>query len=235
MNKQTEQELLKIVKRNYDSIAGSFAETRQKSIWPALAKLADLVKEGDNVLDVGCGSGRLFNLFKDRAINYLGLDNCQPLLDIAQDNFATSQNKPQFVQADVLELTNLPQVNFDYIFCVAMFHHLPSFRLRTQALRQLKNKMKPGGLLIITVWNLWTQNQYRRLIIKFWLLKLLKKNQMDFGDILFDWKDPKINTYNQRYYHAFTRKQLQNLAVEVGLNIKELYNDHYNYYLILQR
>ena len=235
MNKQTEQELLKIVKHNYTAIADSFVETRKKAIWPELAKLADQVSDQESVLDVGCGSGRLFNLFQDRSVNYIGIDNCSQLLTAGQTNFVNSHNKPQFKEIDILELNQLPQINFDHIFCVALLHHLPGERLRIQALRQLKNKAKPGGRIIITVWNLWAHHKYRKLIIKFWLLKLLKKNQMDFGDILFDWQDPKIQTYNQRYYHAFTKKQLAKIAKGAGLKINQLYQDQYNYYLIAER
>ena len=136
---------------------------------------------------------------------------------------------------DILQLNQLPQINFDHVFCIALLHHLPGDRLRIQALRQLKNKAKPGGRIIITVWNLWTQNKYKKLIVKFWLLKLLKKKQMDFGDILFAWQDPKIKTYTQRYYHAFNKKQLTRLATTAGLNIKTIHKDQYNYYLIAER
>lgn len=237
MDKQTQQELTKIVKRNYSVIAQSFATTRQKQIWPTLMEYAKAVQDQESILDIGCGSGRLFNLFKDKKIKYLGIDSCPELLKIAKEKFAKEQNnsQPEFINGDILNLTAIPQINFDHIFCIAVLHHLPGKQLRVQALKQLKNKIKPDGQIIITVWNLWNQPKYKKMIIKFWLLKLLKKNKMDNGDILFDWKDPKIKEYSQRYYHAFTQKQLRELAELAGLKIKQLQKDPYNYYLILSK
>lgn len=235
MDKQTQQELNKIVKHNYATIAQSFATTRQKQIWPRLASLAAEVKDQESVLDVGCGSGRLLTLFQDRTINYVGLDNCPELLEIAQQEFAAGPNQPQFVCGDILNLSAVTQINFDHVFCIAVLHHLPDQQQRVAALKQLKNKIGTDGRIILTVWNLWAQSKYRKLIIKFWILKLLKKNKMDFGDILFTWKDPQVTTYTQRYYHAFTEKQLKDIVAQAGLQLASLDKDDYNYYLVLKK
>ena len=130
-------------------------------------------------------------------------------------------------------------MNFNYVFSIALFHHLPGNDLRIAGLRQLKNKVNKNGKIIVVVWNLWSQPKFRKLIFKFTLLKLIKKNlpavRMDFGDILFDWKNPDGEAMSRRYYHAFTKMGLKKIIKKAGLKIEKIYKDKYNYYAILNK
>ncbi len=233
MNPKIQKNLLKIVKNNYNKIAQEFSQTRSNCFWPELTNLAKQVKDGDNILDVGCGNGRLLKLFANKKINYLGIDNSKKLINLAKINKQSSINNAQFIIGDILKLDKINQTNFDYIFCIAVLHHIPGHDLQIDALKQLKKKLKPNGKIIITVWNLWTQKKYYKLIWRFSILKLLNKNKMDFGDILFDWKNNQGNALSQRYYHAFTAKKLKKIAQKAELKIKKIYKDKYNYYLVL--
>jgi len=233
MDKKTVDHLMKIVREGYDRIAPEFDADRQKPIWPPLARFCaeiDDTLKRPKVLDVGCGNGRLYRLFQDRNIDYLGADNCAALIDLA-----TRRHGRHFVTQDILQLNRLPDINFDYALAIALLHHLPGFALRLEAIKQLKSKVRAGGLIMITVWNMWSQIKYRRLILKYWLLKIMKKNNMDFGDILFDWQAADGRRAAQRYYHAFTKRQLSRLAKQADLTIKECYRDKYNYYLLLKK
>lgn len=232
MDKQTQQCLLDIVKRNYEEIAPDFDTTRKKFLWPELLELTKSVKDGNKILDVGCGNGRLIEAFKNKKINYLGVDNSKKLIEAAKNNFSPNY---EFKEGDILELDKLPEKDFDYIFSIAVLHHLPDKDLRVQALSQMKNKLGENGKIILTVWNLWTQKKFRRLIFKFGLLKIIGKSKMDCGDVLFDWKNNKGEKISQRYYHAFTKRELKSLAVGAGLKIEKLYHDKFNYYLVLHK
>jgi SAM-dependent methyltransferase len=144
-------------------------------------------------------------------------------------------NSYQFKNADILELDKIKEKDFDYVFCIAVLHHLPGEDLRLKALEQMKGKIKPGGKIILTVWNLWNQGKFRKLIIKYGFLKLVGLNKMDFGDILFNWKNNQGEQISRRYYHAATKNELKKIAVNAGLKVKKLYEDKYNYYLILEK
>jgi hypothetical protein len=82
---------------------------------------------------------------------------------------------------------------------------------------------------------MWHQKKFVKLIFKYFVLRLIGKNKMDFGDILFDWKNSAGDAISQRYYHAFTKCQLKRMAKKSGLKIEKIYKDKYNYYLILNR
>jgi len=295
MDQKTEINLLELVKRNYEEIAADFDMTRKNCVWPELAKLAELVKDGDRVLDVGCGNGRLLRALTGKSIEYLGVDSSSELIEMARKNFppfakATEDkqfsifppkadqpgagnfqsisnfsaqggpawgwqfsNKPnqstvgqnsKFILGNILELDKIQEKDFDYVFCVAVLHHLPGENLRVEAIKQMKSKIsaqggsasgrKPGGKIILTVWNLWNQAKFRKLIFKFAFLKMFGKNRMDCGDILFNWKNKKGAEASRRYYHAFTKRELKKTAVKAGLKVDKLYKDENNYYLVLE-
>lgn len=230
MNKQTQKELLNIVKQNYEEIAGEFSKTRNKQIWPELEKIAEIVNDNDKVLDVGCGNGRLLEVFKNKKINYLGIDNSAALIELAKEKY-----QGNFLQGDILELSLVPDINFDYVFCIAVLQHIPGKRMQIDALKQLRNKINENGKVVISVWNLWPQKKFRNLIIKFFLLKMIKKNKMDFGDILFDWKNSSGQVISKRYYHAFYKIQLKRIFKKAGFKIEKIYKDQFNYYAILKK
>jgi tRNA (uracil-5-)-methyltransferase TRM9 len=226
MDRETQNELLEVVRRNYREIADDFSQTRQKYLWPEIIKLAGIVKNGDRVLDVGCGNGRLLGAWKDKNVDYLGVDASREFSKIAGQHYP----ERKFVVGDILRLGEIAEVDFDYVFCIAVLHHLPGRELRVAALKQLRNKIKSDGRIILSVWNLWSRKKYRRLIYKFALLKLMGKNKMDFSDIVFDWKNEAGKT---RYYHAFCRSELRRIIEQSGLKIEKLYKDQYNYYAVL--
>jgi len=231
MDKKTEQELLELVRQNYEEIALSFNETRRKAVWPEIAKLAAEVKYGESVLDAGCGNGRLRDVFKGKPINYLGIDISQSLIRLAEANEEWKLVFQQFAVGDILELDRLTTKKFDYIFSVAVLHHLPGINIRLEALAQLKNHLKPGGTIIISVWNMWRRRDLLWLILKFGFNKLIGQNKMDWGDIVFDWRGEKAS---QRYYHAFTKKELIKLFGLADLEIIKFTDDKLNYYMQLK-
>jgi len=234
MDIETQKKLLELVKKNYEEIADKFNETRKKHLeplWSELVNLARQIKDDSKVLDVGCGNGRLLEAFKDKEVKYLGVDSSEKLIELARSRFP----KFQFTVGDILELGKIPEINFNFVFCVAVLHHLPGTDLRVAALKQLKNKIISDGKIIITVWNLWSQIKFRKLIFKFLLLKLIKKNKMDLGDLLFDWKNSAGQAVSQRYYHAFTKRELKKISKQAGLKIERLYQDKYNYYAVLTK
>ncbi len=231
MNKQTQKELLEIVKKNYEEIAEQFDNTRKKHLWPELVELVKDIKNGESILDVGCGNGRLLEALQGRKINYLGVDSNNKLVELARLKYLNMK----FTVGDILELSQIPEINFDYVFCIAVLQHIPSRKLQIDAIRQLRNKVSENGKVIISVWNMWAQKKYRWLIIKFALLKLIKKNKMELGDILFDWKNAQGMSVSKRYYHAFHKFELMRICQKAGFKVEKIYSDQYNYYAVLRK
>jgi demethylmenaquinone methyltransferase/2-methoxy-6-polyprenyl-1,4-benzoquinol methylase len=104
------------------------------------------LKEGETVLDAGCGSGRLtpFLLNKMGQNGHLyGIDFSQEMLRIAKQKY--HNENVSFIKAD-LTMIPLPSESIDRIICFCTFPHIDNKEL---ALREFSRILKPSGILII--------------------------------------------------------------------------------------
>ena len=218
MREKTVKEILKSTPDIYNKIAPDFYQTRQKP-WPVLAWLKSYVIKASNVVDLGCGSGRLSELVEDSQ-NYLGLDNSNQLIKIAKNNYSNRKNLNFQVQ-DILDY-QLPENNFDLTLLIAVLHHLPTIGLRLRILKNIHRSLKNNGQLIITSWNLW-QRDYRRHLFNY-KLKLAKYKLWSFDDAFIPWKTK--NSKELRYVHSFSRKELKKLLETAGFKVREIFYEY---------
>jgi len=230
------KQIIEELKENYDELSREFSNTRAH-LWTEFSELAEYVKNGDKVLDLGCGNGRLYELFKDRPVEYVGIDNSLRLIELAKKNQLPSKfQAPQFLVADALEMPFKNQ-EFDIIFSIAVLHHIPSVELRQQFLDNCYKALKPDGRLILTVWNFWQP----RLLLKYRLWPTIfgfHRRELDPGDVLIPWKMrvprsetlalheknlPPIFKIIDRYYHAFRHKELTKLLTGSGFKVEKRY------------
>lgn len=202
MNEQYANYLIQKTREDYDKISSDFSRTRSY-LWDDLRQFSSYVKEGDRVLDFGCGNGRLFELFRDiKNIYYIGVDQSDKLIGLARAEHPVGEflciGDPRLPFADS---------SFDAVFAVAILHHIPSRRKREDLLIEFRRVLKPGGILIVTVWNLW-QKKYRGLIFKYAIRKIFGQSKLDFGDVFVLWLDGHGKKIAERYYHAFTGRSL---------------------------
>lgn len=86
------------LKEQYDQLAEAFSQTRKKQLWPELSAFLARLKPGDRVLDMGCGSGRLYRGIPAQ-VDYVGLDISLGMLREA----ALEHPHATFFEADILE------------------------------------------------------------------------------------------------------------------------------------
>jgi ubiquinone/menaquinone biosynthesis C-methylase UbiE len=218
--------------KDYEMLAEDFSRTRQFT-WD-IEILSQYTSDGDTVLDLGCGNGRLLEVLKKHRIEYFGPDASKKLIEIARQKYP--QNK--FEVGDIL---NLPYSDnfFNKVFAIRTLHHIPSKEFRLQALKEIRRVLKPGGVLILTVWNVWGSKYKINLlrVIKYSFLKIIGKTKLDFGDTFIPWW--KMGEKVKRYFHFFTKKELKNLTEEVGLEVEKIWSSkfrgHSDIYLIAKK
>ena len=225
------EKLLDLVKSGYNKIAVSFDATRKKELWPQIRQFTAAVQSGDMILDAGCGNGRLAEAFSGQSVTYLGLDNSRELLKAARKNYPHRE----FREADILDLSAVPEHNFDYIFCLAVLQHIPSRELRLVFLKNLAAKLASNGQLIISSWNLRRQPKYRLMIWKNYWLKAMGRRRLAAADLVFPWHDVSGQAVGERYYHAFRQGELRRLSRAAGLSVRSASVDKYNFWLVLVR
>jgi len=229
MRKQKQQEILALVKNNYQEISKHFSQTREQRMWPEIVDIAKKIPPASKVLDVGCGNGRLGEELK-RDVDYLGVDSSSNLIDIAKKKYKYNENY-KFHVLDIFELDKLKE-KYDYIFLVAVIQHIPSKELRVKVLNKIKSTLKENGEIIISVWNLVDNKKYKKQLKKSKYLNFLKG--LDQRDLLFYWKNSQGEKLSLRYYHAFTAKELKKLFAKCDLKLKSFKKTKDNFYIVLK-
>jgi len=115
-------------------------------------RTADLagIRPGDAVLDVGCGTGTLALIAKERigrAGRVAGVDPGTEQIAHARKK-AARRHVPIEFQTGVIEQLPFPDQTFDVVLSTLMMHHLPA-PLKRQGLAEIARVLKPGGRLVI--------------------------------------------------------------------------------------
>ena len=183
----------------YKTNAENFSKTRNFP-WPATRDFLDNIEKNSSVLDIGCGNGR--NLFYRNDINISGLELSEELCDIVK-------KKGGNVTCGNMVKLPFEDNSFDYIICIAVYHHIDNDNDRQNALQEMYRVLKPRGKAFIQVWAMEQPIHSRR--------KFLKR------DTLVPWKN-KDGTILQRYYHIYPKGELENEIINLSDN-----NKNYNF------
>ncbi len=231
MKQAVVEKILNETELGYDLISQKFSQTR-KHFWRGLEFISDYCQENDNVLDFGCGNGRLLELLAEKNVRYCGLDVSKQLIDFAKQKYlnvnsiksdkigAGQLSRVNFFKIDPIETKLTFEDNFfNAIFSIAVFHHFPSKKYRQEVAQELFAKTKKGGHIVVTVWYLF-QERYFKNILKNWLEKMGGKSKLDWNDCLISFTDNHGNKF-QRFHHAFTKGELKKLFQDAGFEIEK--------------
>lgn len=227
MKEKDTEKILSDLEAGYNMIADKFSSTR-KFLWRDLGFIKDMVKPGDRVLDFGCGNGRLAGFLENNYKEFVGVDISQKLIDIAKQKYSNGNTRfikiypvkspmqgrgapsAQFNRVNPSS-SNLPFKDnyFDAVFSIAVFHHFPSREYALEIARELHRVLKPGGKIVITVWNLW-ERQY---------LKYHQKSKKEWLDADIPFKSGEQVFH--RYHHPFKLGELKDIFKEASFETLE--------------
>lgn len=208
----------------YQQVAPSFSSSRSyywqgwNKLVPYLEELVQTKDETLNIVDIGCGNGRLAAFIVDQLpeldFAYFGLDNSRKLLQIAQRHELMNYIEAQFIEVDLVE--SLLEGNFvpkievfkpDFITALGILHHIPSHQLRQQFLIQLGEVLNPSGFLVFTTWNFLENKRFKRKIKDPDLFDL-NPDELEEHDVILDWQRGETA---YRYCHYTDGEELNKL------------------------
>ncbi len=112
-----------------------------------LHHLVTLLRPGDKVLDIGCGTGRDVKWLRDQGFNAEGVDPSEEMIAEARRGYSIPDGLLHRDHLPGLESVNGP---FAAITCIHVLHHLEDTVL-LDALYRLRALLTAGGFLVIKV------------------------------------------------------------------------------------
>lgn len=239
MDAETVNQLIALNREFYSRFSADFSDTRSSerfNIEPFRKYLASDMR----LLDAGCGNGRLAGTLERASfsLDYVGVDGSAELISLAQKKNATLRNvRAQF---RVVDLTT-PRWNetlrdalpFDVIASLAVLHHIPSFELRANVLREIRVLLKPRGIFVMSNWRFLNNARLRKKIVD-WRELMIDNRRLEPGDYLLDWKRGGTG---YRYAHLVDENEVNKLANASGLQVVEQFHadNDLNLYSILTK
>ena len=181
-------------RKTWNSVADLWHKYRQSPMKEVKEFLKPFKKGKDvYILDLCCGSGRHFCKIEGE---FYGVDFSEKMIKHAEDDIEKRNLK---VALQVAPAHDLP-FNDDYFDAVVFASglHCIETKHRSKALQEVKRVLKPGGKVIITVWN-----RYQP--------RFISKDKVAY----VPWK--KDGKKHLRYYYLFTKTELKKLVEDNGL------------------
>jgi len=205
----------------YEKISKEFAETRAY-VWQCVKDFTKLISENSSILEIGCGNGKNMKYILNRCnCNMVGVDTCQNFVDMCKSQ------EPN-IQVYNNSITNLQftESNFDYVLCIAVFHHLLSKELQIKAMNEILRVMKSNAIGIITCWSTEQPNQEE---MKY------KKFKFHEGINTVMWKG-RQDLNKTRYYYVYSEKMFRDFfSIFKNIEIMKIYNEVGNWIIFFKK
>jgi ubiquinone/menaquinone biosynthesis C-methylase UbiE len=132
----------------YDLLVWLVSFGHERSFREKLLSFASL-KQGESVLDVGCGTGTLAVAAKRQVGaegNVHGIDASPEMIARARKK-ARNAGAEVFFKNGIVEALPFPDRQFDVVLATMVLHHLPR-KPRQQCASEIRRVLKPGGRLL---------------------------------------------------------------------------------------
>ena len=135
------------LKSTYNKIAEDwYADHRTDDWWrEGTDAFVSLLKQGNTVLDVGCGGGVKTKYLAAKGLNVTGVDFSEKMIEIAK----REAPEGRFYIEDISKLNDLNE-KFDGVFAQAVLLHVPKKKIAL-AMKNLTGKLRLGGYLYVAV------------------------------------------------------------------------------------
>jgi len=126
-----------INKDTYSEISLEFSSTRAY-VWKCVKDFCNLIDDSveKNIIEIGCGNGKNIQYINSKKnVNIIGVDNCQNFVNLCCDRKLNVINNP-------ITKLDFKDEAFDYMLCIAVFHHVLTDQDRQIAIKEILRVMK---------------------------------------------------------------------------------------------
>lgn len=115
-----------------------------------LHEIDKVMSNGLDILDVGCGTGLVSNTFATLYpnSNFTGVDFSDSIVYAKARAKENKLTNTKWIKQDFLKIKL--DKKYDVVICCGVLHHIPQYQ---EALAKLKRLLKPGGTLLIALYN----------------------------------------------------------------------------------
>jgi len=226
--KQNTELIKRAVREFYETHGADFSATRrgaldvmrliQERLAVGIMTAADSASPShactQTLIDVGAGNARLAREIPED-VRYIAIE---PSSSMRVDAERFLSRRPDS-EVRMGGFPHLParDAEADVVACLAVIHHLAPEE-RAAAVHELWRIVKPGGALVLTVWNLRSRRFFK---VRTWLASWLRMRLVahgGVGDVWIPWNAGGATV--QRYVHCFTQRELRRLFVHSEWSIE---------------
>lgn len=121
------------------------------------------IKEGNKVLDVGCGSGRHTFFLLEKGCSVTGIDISQKMLEVLKRK---TEERKYSLSLFLADCNNLPLETESFDVVVSIYGSLTHLRNPIRCIQEMKRVLKKGGKIVVGVENKWALFPLIRRILK---------------------------------------------------------------------
>lgn len=103
--------------------------------------------ENSKMLEIGCGIGRLGNIFAESFENYIGIDVSKKMIERAQ-KFCSDKKNVKFFTNNGFDLDFIDSNSIDFVFEAYVFQHIPDKDIVRNYCKESLRVLKPGGIFL---------------------------------------------------------------------------------------
>jgi len=120
---------------------------RESSLESAKPYLSSIVRPGDEILDLCCGTGFLSFWLEGQGAKVTGMDFAPYMIGLAKEKASQRNSTVEFIEADIF-LQDFGQEGFDLITCFDSISDFPVTDF-VKLGRKIAQALKPGGRFVV--------------------------------------------------------------------------------------